>query len=171
LIEQEHLVTFENPTGPQQGYQQPGYQQQGYQQPGHPQAGYPQAGYPQAGHPQPGQPAWSGQPAQIDAQQERTWGSASHWSTILLGFLGPLLIMLTKGNESPFVRRQATEALNFQLTLIIGYFASFILMFVLIGFLTFFAFWVAGIAFAIMGAIKANNGEDYRYPVAIRLVK
>lgn len=152
-------MTYENPTGPQQGHEQQGFQQPGYQQPGYPPPGYPQ------------QPGWAGQPARIDAQQERTWASAAHWSAILIGFLGPLLIMLTKGNESPFVKRQATEALNFQLTLLIGYFASFILMFVLIGFLTFFAFWVAAIAFGIMGAIKANSGEEYRYPVAIRMVK
>ena len=157
-------MTYENPTGPQQGTPQQGYPQQGYQQ------GYQQPGYQQPGFPPPGQPAWAGQPAQLDAQQERTWGSAAHWSTIILGFLGPLIIMLTKGNESPFVRRQAAEALNFQITLIVGYVVSFVLMFVLIGFLTFFAFWLAGIAFAIVGAVKANSGEDYRYPVAIRMV-
>jgi uncharacterized protein len=148
-------VSYENPTGPQQGY---------------PQQGAAQPGYQQQGYPPPAQPVWTGQPAQLDAQQERTWGSAAHWSTILLGFLGPLLIMLTKGNESPFVRRQAAEALNFQITVIIGYFVSFVLMFVLIGFLTFFALWVGALAFSIIGAIKASSGEDYRYPVALRMV-
>jgi uncharacterized protein len=148
-------VSYENPTAPEHGY---------------PQQGQAQPGYQQQGYPPPAQPQWPGQPAQLDAAQERTWGAASHWSTILLGFLGPLLIMLLKGNESPFVRRQAAEALNFQITLIVGYVVSFVLMFVLIGFLTFFALWAAGIAFAIVGAVKANSGQDYRYPVAIRMV-
>ena len=152
-------MSYENPTGPQQGQPQQGYPQQGYPPPGQP-----------VGQPV-GQPAWAGHPAQLSPAQERTWGSGAHWSTLLLGFIGPLVVMLTKGNESAFVRRQATEALNFQITLLIGYLVSFVLMLVLIGFVTFFALWAAGIVFAIIGAIKANSGEDYRYPVAIRIVK
>jgi len=44
----------------------------------------------------------------------------SHLGGIVLGFLAPLIIMLTKGNESPYTKRHAVEALNFQITLTSG---------------------------------------------------
>lgn len=31
--------------------------------------------------------------------------------------------------------------------------------------------WVAGVIFGILGAMAANKGELYRYPVSLRLVK
>ena len=64
--------------------------------------------------------------------------------------------------------RESTFGATLRTTILL---ASLSGLFVLIGFLTFFAFWVAAIAFGIMGAIKANNGEEYRYPIAIRMVK
>src|SRR4051812_36220384 len=38
----------------------------------------------------------------------------------LLGFIGPLIIYATSGNNDPYVRDQSAEALNFHLTVIIG---------------------------------------------------
>jgi uncharacterized Tic20 family protein len=89
----------------------------------------------------------------------------------VLGIIGPIIIMLTKGKESPFIRDQAVEALNFQITVCIGYLVSIILIFVVIGIFTFIALAIGGIVLAIMGAMAAYRGERYRYPVAIRLVK
>ena len=89
---------------------------------------------------------------------------------ILTGFLGPLVIYLVNGDKDPFVRHHSAEALNFQLTVLIGYVISFVLMFVLIGFLTFFAIWVMAIVFGIMAAVAANRGEWYRDPINIRMV-
>ncbi|MFP5326161.1 MAG: DUF4870 domain-containing protein, partial [Acidimicrobiia bacterium] len=74
-------------------------------------------------------------------------------------------------NESRFVRDQAVESLNFQLTLLIGWVISFVLSFVLIGFLLMPLLWIGGLVLAIMGGMKANQGEWYRYPFAIRMVK
>ena len=55
---------------------------------------------------------------------ERTWATAAHWSALVaaflaLAFLGPLLVLLAKGNDSPWVRRNAVESLNFQLSMLI----------------------------------------------------
>ena len=89
----------------------------------------------------------------------------------MLGIIGPIIIMLTKGKESPFVRDQAVEALNFHITVFIGYIVSIVLIFVIIGIFTLLAVAIAGIVFAIMGAMAAYRGERYRYPVNIRFVK
>ena len=95
----------------------------------------------------------------------------AHVLCVVAGFLAPLIIMMTKGNESRFVRDQAVEALNFQLTLLIGWVISFVLAFVLIGFLLMPVLMIGGLVLAIMGGMKANQGEWYRYPFAIRMVK
>jgi uncharacterized Tic20 family protein len=89
---------------------------------------------------------------------------------LFTGFVGPLIIYLVNGDKDPFVRHHSAEALNFQITMFIGYLVSFVLMLVLIGFLTFFVIWIVGLVFMIQATIAANRGEWYRYPINLRLV-
>jgi uncharacterized Tic20 family protein len=89
---------------------------------------------------------------------------------IVTGFLGPLVIYLINGEKDPFVRHHAAEALNFQITLLIGYVVAFVLSLILIGLLLLPILFVLGIVFPILAAVAANKGEWYRYPVSIRLV-
>ncbi|MDX6283186.1 MAG: uncharacterized protein QOH03_4257, partial [Kribbellaceae bacterium] len=81
------------------------------------------------------------------------------------------IVLLVKGNDSPTVRAHAVESLNFQITATIGYVASYMLMFVLIGFITLPVIWIIAVVFAIMATIAASNGQPYKYPFALRLVK
>ena len=101
----------------------------------------------------------------------RTMGMLCHLLGIVIGFLGPLLIWLIKKDEHAFVDDQGKEALNFQLTMLIGYVASGVLTWVCIGFLLLPIVWIVSIVFSILGAMKANAGVRYRYPFAIRLIK
>jgi uncharacterized protein len=113
-----------------------------------------------------------GAPAQpYGAPGDTSSASMAHWLGILIGFLGPLIIMLTKGEQDQFVRANAVEALNFQITLLIGYIVSWVLMVVVIGFILYPVVWIMGLVFAIMGAMAASRGEAYRYPINIRMVK
>jgi len=91
--------------------------------------------------------------------------------SIFTGFLGPLIIFLMNGDRDPYVRHHSAEALNFQLTLLIAYVVSFVLMLVLIGFLLFFVVWILALVWGIQAAIAANRGQWYRYPVSIRFVQ
>lgn len=95
----------------------------------------------------------------------------SHLGTLIIGFIAPLVIMLTKGKESAFVREQSVEALNFAITLAIVYVVSLILTLVVIGIFTLIAAFICHIVFAILASMAAYRGEHYRYPVNIRLVK
>jgi uncharacterized Tic20 family protein len=124
---------------------------------------------PPANQYQPPPPQHSGQPMRPD--EERTWSLVAHVGTIIFGFLAPLIVLLVKGNDSPTVRAHAVESLNFQITATIGYVASYILMFVLIGFITLPAIWIIAVVFAIMATMAASNGKPYKYPFALRLVK
>ncbi len=102
---------------------------------------------------------------------ETTWSMLSHLGGILLGFLAPLIVMLTKGNESPYTRYHAVEALNFQITLAIGYVAASVLSALLIGLFIFPVLMIVNLLFCIMAGLAANKGETYKYPFALRLVK
>ncbi|MBC2962014.1 DUF4870 domain-containing protein [Nocardioides deserti] len=89
---------------------------------------------------------------------------------VALAFLGPLLVMLIKGNQSGYVRAQAVESLNFQLSILIYGIVAFVLAFVLIGFLLLPIVGLIWLVFTIVGSVKASNGELYRYPLTIRMV-
>ena len=60
---------------------------------------------------------------------------------------------------------------NWMISAAIYVFVSFILMLVLVGFLTLFAVAIMGIVFPIIGAVKANNGELWEYPLTIKFLK
>lgn len=105
------------------------------------------------------------------ASDERTMAMLCHLLGIFTGFLGPLIIWLIKKDSSPFVDDQGKEALNFQITVIIGYVAAFVLSFVLIGFLIGPAVFVLSVVFCVLATMKANSGVAYRYPLNIRFIR
>lgn len=107
----------------------------------------------------------------IPTSDEKTMSMLAHAGGIFFGFLPALVIYLTKGAESPYVKEEAKEALNFQITLAIAYVVSVVLVLVLIGLLMMLVVWVASVVLMIMAAIAVNNGSAYRYPINIRLIK
>lgn len=153
----------------------PSGQQYGAPEYGAPQYGAPMGNPPAYSAPPPGMAGQPGPYSDIVGRQltsdETTWSMLGHLGGIVLGFLAPLIVMLTKGNESPYTRRQAVEALNFQITLIIGWVVAIVLSFVLIGLILFPILWIGDIVFCIIAGIAANKGEDYKYPFTLRLVK
>ena len=107
------------------------------------------------------------------SQDDKTMGMIAHLSGIVAGFIGPLVIWLINKDKTDkdWLIGQAKEALNFQITLVIAYIIAGVLMFVLIGMLLIPVIVIANLVLCIMAGMKANNGEDYRYPFALRLIK
>lgn len=110
-------------------------------------------------------------------QEQKTWGMIAHLAS-LSGFiipfgniLGPLVVWLIKKDTMPFVDDQGKEALNFNITIFIAAVVSAILMFVLIGFVLVLVVGIAWIVLTIMAGLKANEGQAYRYPFTLRLIK
>jgi uncharacterized protein len=111
-------------------------------------------------------------PAGSPSKDEKTWGLLAHLSGIFLGFVGPLIIWMIKKDEMPFVNQEAKEALNFQITVAIGYAAARVLMPILhTHYLLYQAIGICNLVFCIMGAMKANEGAAYAYPFSLKLVK
>ncbi len=94
-----------------------------------------------------------------------------HLLAIFTGFLGPLIIWLIKKDDAPFVDKHGKEALNFQIKVLIAMVVSGLLILACIGPFLMAGVWVANIVFCIIAAMKANRGEAYRYPLAVRFIK
>ena len=107
---------------------------------------------------------------------EKTWGMMAHLSALIaslvgLPFLGPLVVMLTKGKESAWVEKQAKEALNFQITVMIALVISGASILCVVGLVLAPLVALVALVLTILAGIKANEGVMYRYPATIRLVK
>jgi uncharacterized protein len=164
---------------PGQGYPPP---TQGYPPPGQ---GYPpppgQGGYPPRGY-YGGQP-----PAGYASQDDKTWALIAHFGGAAgaflagwLGFVAPLVALLARGKESPTARAHAVSALNFQLTWIgISVALALVLCCATVATLGLGAFafgllavpWLVATIFGIVAGVKAYDGELYRYPMSISIVK
>ncbi|MDF1853070.1 MAG: DUF4870 domain-containing protein [Verrucomicrobiales bacterium] len=105
---------------------------------------------------------------------ERTMALLAHILGAVTSIVGPLIIWLIKKDESPFVNDQGKEALNFQITVLIGYVATGIVAVLpvigCIAGILYPAVMVVSLVFAILGGMEANKGVAYRYPFAARFV-
>jgi uncharacterized protein len=121
--------------------------------------------------PPPGQPYQPPQQQPLSPQDEKTYSTLMHVGGILFGFIPSLVVYLMFKDRGPFIRQHSQTALNFQLTMTIAAIASYILMLVLIGFITIFAVAIVVVVFSIIAAMKANQGEVYTYPLSIKFFK
>ena len=112
-------------------------------------------------------------PPVAPTSDDRTFAVLSHLLTVVpgVGILGPLIIYLIKNKESQFVSIHAKESLNFQITILILYFISILLVILLIGFLLLWLIGIVNVILAIVAALRASEGKLYKYPFNIRLVK
>jgi hypothetical protein len=106
------------------------------------------------------------------ASDSRGWAVAAHLLPLVsLYIFGALIIWLIKRDEDEFVEAHAREALNFQLSVLIYGLVSLVLIIVLIGFFMLLALGIFSLVMSIIAAVKAANGETYRYPLTMRMVK
>ena len=116
-------------------------------------------------------------------QDDKTMAMIAHITAIVS--IGPLIIwLMNKDNpEKSFVTTNAKEALNFVITIWFVMIGLSVLMTIfgfipVLGWLVAICLWlvmmaagVTALVFVIMAGMKANEGVDYRYPFAIRLIK
>jgi uncharacterized Tic20 family protein len=93
-----------------------------------------------------------------------------HLSYFVLGIIAPLIVMLTLGTTSPYVRHHAVEALNFHITVWIAGIISALAILLLIGVVLLPAVLITGMVFTIVAAVQAYQGVPYRYPLSLRLI-
>ena len=107
----------------------------------------------------------------------RSWCVACHLSA-LAGFvvpavghvLGPLIVWLIKRADSPEIDAHGKEALNFQISMLIYNLVAGVLCLLLIGFALLAVLHILNVVFVIIAALKAGEGQMYRYPLTLRLI-
>ena len=83
----------------------------------------------------------------------------------------PSLIVYVAVSGNPWLKEQARNALNFQITLIIGWIIAGVLTHILIGFFLFMVIEVLNVICSIIAALRANEGTAYKYPFTWELIK
>jgi uncharacterized Tic20 family protein len=108
--------------------------------------------------------------------EARRWNMLVHLSALSgyvtgLGFiLGPILVWQIQKDKFPSVDFHGKEAVNFQISCFIYGILSVISLFVGVGLLLVPAVAIFHLVFTVIGAIKANDGIDYRYPLTFRFL-
>ncbi len=104
------------------------------------------------------------------SQDDKTQATLVWVLSIFFGFV-PSLIFYLIAKDKPFVHRHAAECLALTIVTAVGYFASMILMAVLIGLLVLPVVGIFHLVICIMGAMAANKGEEYNPPIVAGLAK
>ena len=116
-------------------------------------------------------------PTSLQTPDQRQMGLFLHLSQLAnvimfpIGIVVPIVIWQTQKEKIPALDAHGKMVVNWMISATIYTVASIILMLVLVGFLTIIAVALMGVIFPIIGAIKANNGELWDYPLTIKFLK
>jgi uncharacterized Tic20 family protein len=104
----------------------------------------------------------------MSPQTEKAWAIASHLLAIPFEFFAPLISYLLFNGKGPFISHHVRESLNFGITMLL---AVVVLAISIIGWLLLWLPPVIWIIFRIIAAFKTSQGEFYKYPLTLRIVK
>jgi hypothetical protein len=117
-------------------------------------------------------------PGMLSERDERMWGMFCHLASLVgyigipLGHLvGPFIVWQVKKDQSPFVDDQGKESLNFQISMSLYLIVAGLTFCIGIGIVLLPIVYFFGWVMLIIASVKSNQGERYRYPLTIRLIK
>jgi uncharacterized protein len=111
-------------------------------------------------------------PSAAPSADDKNIAMLTHLSGLLFHVVVPLIVWLVfkDREDKQYLVREAKEALNFQITIVLAYFIGGILSIILIGGLVIFLAWIANLVFCIVAALKVSSDGTYRYPYCLRLI-
>ncbi|MFL5882740.1 MAG: DUF4870 domain-containing protein [Actinomycetes bacterium] len=107
----------------------------------------------------------------------RNTAAVAHLSTfagLVIPFgsvIGPLAVWLTRRHRDPFIDQAGREALNFGISIAIYGSVLLVAVLMLVGIPLLMVGVVAWVVLASLAAVKASQGQAYRYPLTLRLVR
>lgn len=120
----------------------------------------------------PPQPPEAGSTVADHSTDDRNFAMLTHLSGLLLSFIVPLVVWLMYKDqpEKSYLVTEAKEALNFQITVLIGYVVCWVLTIIVIGAFLLPILWIINLVFCLIAAIQVSSAGTYRYPFGLRLV-
>ena len=116
-------------------------------------------------------------PMSLQTADEKQMGLFLHLSQLagvifpFAGLIIPIVLWQTQKEKMPALDAHGKMITNWIISSVIYAAVSVALMIILVGFFTLLAVAVMGVVFPIIGAIKANNGELWEYPLTIKFLK
>ena len=117
-------------------------------------------------------------PMALQTADEKQMGLFLHLSGLAfalvfpLGIILPIILWQTQRDKMPALDEHGKMVTNWMISATIYGVVSFVLMFLVIGFLTGAVVWLLAVIFPIIGGLKANNdGELWNYPLTIKFLK
>jgi len=116
-------------------------------------------------------------PRHLQTPDQKQMGLFLHLSQLLniiipfAGVIVPIVLWQVKKDEIPALDAHGKMVANWLISSLIYLAVSLVLTLVLIGILGFIAVGIMSVVFPIIGAIKANNGELWEYPLTIKFLK
>ena len=110
-------------------------------------------------------------------QEIRNTAVAAHLSTfagLIVPFgsvIGPLAVWLTRRDRDPFIDQTGREALNFGISIAVYGSLLLVAALMLVGIPFLIIGVIAWVVLASLAAAKASQGQAYRYPLTLRLVR
>jgi uncharacterized protein len=104
---------------------------------------------------------------------EKNWAMILHLSLLLNyvvplgGIIAPIVIWQLKKNDMPGIDAHGKVVVNWIISALIYAIVCIPLFFIVIGVPLLMLLGVLSVAFPIVGAIKASNGELWKYPLSI----
>jgi uncharacterized protein len=111
------------------------------------------------------------------SETERNWAMFCHLSAFagyfipFGGVIGPLVIWMSKREESTWVNENGKASLNFQFSMLLYLVLAAPLCLILIGIPIVVLIVVLRIVFIVIASIKASKGEEFKYPLAIPFIQ
>jgi uncharacterized Tic20 family protein len=109
--------------------------------------------------------------------QVRNTAVAAHLSTfagLVVPFgsvIGPLAVWLTRRDRDPFIDQAGREALNSGISIAVYGLVVLVASLMLVGIPLLIVGVIAWVVLASLAAVKASQGQAYRYPLTMRLVR
>lgn len=100
---------------------------------------------------------------------ERVAAMIVHWSGYFTFFLAPLIVYLAEGRSNSYLKDQAAQAANFQVTVLLATVVAGVASFLIIPILLIPVIWVAWLVLVLTGGIAAAAGTSFRYPLTLRI--
>ena len=104
-----------------------------------------------------------------NSEVDRLFVVLTHLGGVFFGLVPALLVYLIKNDG--WVKENARNALNWQLTLLLYYGICWFLVLIIIGLFLPWLIVVLNIIFCVIAAVRSSKGELYKYPITLEFIK